>query len=159
MNDDTIRASVTVAVDPDAAFQLFTRDIDAWWRRGVKYRHAGSRSGIMCIEPRVGGRLFESFDAEQGPLVFEVGTVGVWDPPRRLTFSWRNVNYAAGEQTEVEVEFKPTATGTLVTVTHRGLGSLRPDHPARHGQAGGRYLRTMALWWGEQMTAFRQYSN
>lgn len=159
MSADAARVSVTVAIDPDAAFELFTVDIDRWWQRGAKFRHAGGRNGIICIEPRPGGRLFESFDAAHGAAVFEVGTVQVWEPPRRLTFTWRNANYGPDELTEVDVEFTPAASGTLVTVTHRGLGALRADHPARHGLAQGPYIRMIALWWGEQMTAFRQYSN
>jgi uncharacterized protein YndB with AHSA1/START domain len=159
MSGDTARVSVTVAVAPDMAFEIFTRDIDRWWRRGIKFRHAGQRSGFICMEPLAGGRLFESIDGDEGPHVFEVGKIRVWDPPRLLIFTWRNANYAPDEQTEVEIEFTPTTSGTLVNVTHRGLAGLRPDHPARHGLQHGQFVRMTGLWWGEQMVSLRAFSN
>jgi uncharacterized protein YndB with AHSA1/START domain len=156
MTSDTARVSVTVAVAPPIAFELFTDHIDRWWRRGVKFRHAGQRGGFIRLEPYVGGRLLESVDGEQGPHVFEVGRISVWDPPRRLAFSWRNANFAAEETTAVEVAFSATARGTLVSVTHRGLASLRPDHPARHGLQGAEFNRLIGLWWGDQMSSLRE---
>ena len=159
MSGATARVSVAVAVAPALAFEIFTRDIDRWWRRGVKFRHAGRRGGFICIEPRVDGRLFESIEGEDRPAVIEVGRIRVWDPPRLLVFSWRSANYAADEHTEVEVAFSATARGTLVSVTHRGLAALRPDHPARHGLQDGEFIRMTGLWWGEQMTALRDFVN
>lgn len=156
MIGDSARISVAVAVPPALAFEIFTADIDRWWRRGVKFRHSGSRSGLLCIEPAVGGRLFESFDHEGSERVIEVGRVQVWEPPHRLNFTWRNADYAANEHTAVDVEFAPTASGTLVTVTHSGLASLRADHPARHGLQGEEFSRMVGLWWGEQMSSLRR---
>jgi uncharacterized protein YndB with AHSA1/START domain len=88
--------------------------------------------------------------------VIEVGRIRAWEPPHRLAFSWRNANYAADEQTDVEVTFEPSSSGTLITVTHSGLASLRSDHPARHGQEGAAFSRMIGLWWGEQMSSLRQ---
>jgi hypothetical protein len=48
---DQVRVSVLVEVDPSAAFRVFTEEIDQWWRRGVKYRIAGDRRGIIHLEP------------------------------------------------------------------------------------------------------------
>jgi len=157
MTGDSARISVAVAVPPSLAFEIFTADIDRWWRRGIKFRQAGSRSSLICIEPAVGGRLFESFDADGSAHVIEVGRVRVWEPPRRLNFSWRNQTFAALEETEVEVEFAATSSGTMVTVTHRGLSALRADHPARHGLQGAEFSRMIGLWWGDQMSSLRQH--
>ncbi len=155
MTGDRARISVAVDVPPLLAFEIFTREIDRWWRRGGKFRHAGARHGLLRIEPAVGGRLFESIDGGSGPHVFEVGRVLVWDPPRLLAFSWRAANFAPHENTEVEVQFSPAGAGTLVTVTHRGLSALRADHPARHGLQGAAFSRMIGLWWGAQMTSLR----
>ncbi|HEY2144641.1 MAG TPA: SRPBCC domain-containing protein [Steroidobacteraceae bacterium] len=149
---------MAVAVEPTFAFEIFTNDIDRWWRRGIKYRHSGSRGGLLRIEPAVGGRLFESFDMDGTPHVVEVGRVRVWEPPSRLSFSWRNATFAAHEHTEVEIEFAPTTNGTLVTVTHSALSALRADHPARHGLQGAEFSRMIGLWWGEQMSSLRQFA-
>lgn len=158
MSGDQARVTVAVAVEPALAFRLFTEDIDRWWRRGPKYRHSGSRAGLICIEPQVGGRLFESFERGGAPQVFEVGRIQVWDPPHRLAFSWRNSNFSADEHTEVTVEFSATASGSLVTVTHSRLASLRADHPARHGLPPAEYVRMTGLWWSDQLISLRELS-
>ena len=49
MTGDSARVSVAVAVPPPLAFEIFTADIDRWWRHGVKFRHSSSRSGLLCI--------------------------------------------------------------------------------------------------------------
>jgi uncharacterized protein YndB with AHSA1/START domain len=157
VSGDRARVSVTVAVAPKQAFDIFTADIDRWWRRGMKFRQSESPSSLLCIEPKVGGRLFESFDAGGRSHVIEVGRVRVWEPPRALTFTWRNANFAPHEQTQVDVQFEPAGAGTLVTVTHTGLAALRPDHPARHGLQGAEFCRMIGLWWGDQVTALRVY--
>ena len=155
---DQAKVSVVVAVDPVDAFEIFTKETDLWWRRGLKYRLAGRRPGTLCFEAGLGGRLFESFETESGTHVYEAGRVIVWEPPSRLAFKWRAANFAPDESTEVEVLFEPTATGTRVTVLHRGWASIRPDHPARHGLEGAAFSRSMGLWWGDQLTSLREYS-
>jgi uncharacterized protein YndB with AHSA1/START domain len=158
LSGDQARVSVSVEVEPDDAFRIFTEQIDQWWRRGLRFRHAGTRRGFIRIEPRADGRLFESFESASGESVVEVGRVRVWEPPRRLVFSWRNANFAADEITEVEVEFRPMQSGTLVCVTHRGWAALREDHPARHGLVGAGFARMIGLWWGDQLTSLRRHA-
>jgi uncharacterized protein YndB with AHSA1/START domain len=86
-----------------------------------------------------------------------VGRVKVWEPPQRLVLTWRALNFAPDEHTEVEVRFEPSGTGTQVTVQHRGWASLRPDHPARHGLEGAALSRMVGLWWGDLMSALREF--
>lgn len=154
---DQATVSIWVAVEPAVAFEVFTEETDLWWRRGLRYRLAGRRPGSLCFEPGVGGRLFESFETPSGTHVHEAGRVTVWQPPSRLVFTWRNANFAVEESTEVEVLFEPTSAGTRVTVRHRGWSALGPGHPARHGLEGAAFSRMIALWWGELMTALREF--
>ena len=156
MSGDRARVSVSVAIPPSRAFHIFTADIDQWWRRGMKFRHSPARS-LLCIEPKVGGRLFESFEAQGMQQVIEVGRVCVWEPPRHLAFTWRNANFAPHEQTQVDIQFEPIASGTLVTVTHSGLSVLPAEHPTRHGLQGSEFPRMIGLWWGEQMSSLRLF--
>ena len=156
ISGDRATVSVSVAVAQATAFDVFTREIDLWWRRGPRFRF-GRRPGMLSFETSLGGRLFESFPSESGTHVIEVGRVTVWEPPSRLVFTWRNVNFADDESTEVEVLFAPTDTGTLVTVQHRGWGALRADHPARHGLHGADFSRMIGMWWGELMTGLREF--
>lgn len=152
---DQARVTVLVRVAPEVAFQVFTEEIDQWWRRSLKYRVAAKRS-VLCLEGRVGGRLFESWETKRGPRVIETGRVLAWEPPTRLVFEWRAVNFAPEEKTEVEVEFQPSLSGTLVTVTHRGWSKIRPDHPARHELEVVPFIRMMGMWWGDLMSSLRE---
>jgi uncharacterized protein YndB with AHSA1/START domain len=139
-------------------FALFTRDIDIWWRRSPKFRHAGAHDGRITIEPRAGGRVFESWRQDGVEREFDLGEVLVWQPPERLVFTWRNATFAPLEHTEVEVTFAEVGTGTLVTVQHRGWDHIRDDHPARHGLTGAAFARNLGLWWGDQLTALREFA-
>jgi uncharacterized protein YndB with AHSA1/START domain len=152
---DQAVASVLVRVAPEQAFRVFTEEIDRWWRRGLAYRVAGTRRGIIHLEPGVGGRLFESFETAAGERVVDTGKVVTWEPPHRLVFEWRAANFAPSEKTEVEVLFDPHPSGTFVTVTHRGWARIRPDHPARHGYEVPVFIGTMGMWWGNLLTSYR----
>jgi uncharacterized protein YndB with AHSA1/START domain len=155
---DRARAAIAVDVAPELAFRIFTEEIDQWWRRGLRYRVAGKRRGIIHLEGRVGGRLFESFESGSGTQVVESGRITAWEPPSRFVFQWRNENFAPAETTEVEVLFRAQGGGTLVTVTHRGWSTIRPDHPARHGLEAGPFLRMIGLWWGDLLSSLREHA-
>jgi len=143
-------ASVSVRVPPEVAFAVFTEEIDRWWRRGPRFRH-GAKGGIVHLEGRVGGRVFESFDER----VVEVGRLTEWEPPRRFKFDWRNETFTDGQWTWVEVIFAPTTSGTEVTVRHGGWEAIPDDHPARHGMDAVAFARSLGIWWGDQLTALR----
>ncbi len=152
----TATVAVRVAAARDVTFDLFTREIDRWWRRGPKFRHAGSHVGDITLEPRIGGRVFERWREGDRVHEFDLGEVLVWQPCERLVFSWRNATFAPLERTEVEVTFTDAGGGTLVTVRHRGWEALRDDHPARHGLVGAAFARNLGLWWSDQLTALRE---
>jgi uncharacterized protein YndB with AHSA1/START domain len=153
--EDEARVSVLVRVPPAEAFRVFTEEIDGWWRPGMRYRIGKNRS-VVHLEPKLGGRLFESFQTAAGDKVKETGRVTCFEPPSRLVLTWRAVNFAPNEETEVEVLFAPSPSGTLVTVCHRGWSRLRADHPVRHGQPPDAFLATMGRWWGDLMTSLRE---
>lgn len=154
---DQARATVRVEVAPEVAFAVFTEDIDAWWRRGPKYRVAGYRRGTLRLEPGVGGRLVEEIETRHGVRTVHSGTVTVWEPPSRLELIWRGINFAPDESTTVAVTFAPRGDATLVTVTHRGFGALRDDHPVRHGRTGAAFVATHGMWWGELLRGLRAH--
>lgn len=165
ISGDEARVTIGLAVPPEEAFRAFTEDIDLWWRRGRRFRQSpgdagggggGGGRGIVCIEPGAGGRLFESFDTPAGERVVDMGRTLVWEPPQRLLLQWRTANFAPHEYTEVEVVFKASGSGTEVTVVHRGWAAIRADHPVRHGRPAAAFIRSMGLWWGDQLTMLRQ---
>jgi len=155
LRGDQASASVLVRVAPAEAFRIFTEEIDGWWRGGLKYR-IGKRRSVVHLEPKLGGRLFESFETAAGPKVKETGRVTCFEPPTRLVLEWRAVNFAPEEKTEVEVLFEPSPSGTLVTVRHRGWSRIRLDHPARHGKEASVFLRHTGSWWGELLSSLRE---
>ena len=154
---DSAAASVYVAVSIDDAFEVFTAEIELWWRHGRKFRIAGKRPGRIVFEQRLGGRLFETVELPSGTRTFEVGTVVEWDPPRRVSLEWRGVNFAPHEKTLVEVTFTEVGEGTMVRVEHRGWSTLRKDHPARHGLVGAAFSRMIGMWWGDLLTSLREH--
>lgn len=155
---DGASAMVYVAVPCDEAFEVFTKEIDAWWRTGPRYRIAGKRRGELFFEPGPNGRVFETFEMDSGASkTFEIGKVLVWDPPNRLELEWRLSNFKADEKTFVEVSFVPQGEGTRVSVRHYGFAALRPGHPARHGMDGAAFSRTIGMWWGSLMTSLREH--
>jgi uncharacterized protein YndB with AHSA1/START domain len=155
---DRAVVSVLVEVEPTEAFRIFTTEIDAWWRGGMKYRLGKNRS-VVHLEPKLGGRLFESFETSTGTRIAETGRITSWEPPARMVLEWRAVNFAPSEKTEVEVLFDPSPSGTLVTVRHSGWSRIRPDHPVRHGQDQPAFIRRMGMWWGELMGSLREYAS
>lgn len=154
---DEARVTVLVAVPQAEAFRIFTEEIDAWWRTGLRYR-IGKQRSVVHLEPKLGGKLFESFETAAGPKVVQTGNVLVFEPPTRLVLEWRAVNFAPDERTEVEVTFAPSPSGTQVSVRHSGFAKLRGDHPVRHGAEPAAFIRDMGLWWGALMSAFREHT-
>ncbi|MDE3011410.1 MAG: SRPBCC domain-containing protein [Pseudomonadota bacterium] len=153
---DRVRVTVAVAVTPEIAFEIFTREIDLWWRRGPRFRHFTGDHALIAIEPCEGGRVFEQAGAD-GPAQ-ESGRVLVWQPPARLVFQWRIANFTQGEHTQVEVLFEAAAGGTAVTVTHSGWAAIRSDHPVRHGRQVTEFIDQTGRWWGSLLTSFRGYN-
>ncbi len=158
--EDAVRVSVTVPASRAVAFDLFTREVDLWWRKGPQYRVSGRNPGVLAFEPGVGGRLFETFETSSGPRVSVTGTITAWDPPGSFAFEWRGGNFTdADPSTTVEVRFEEASPDrTRVTVVHRGWSALRADHPVRHGQDAAGFLRMMGLWWGGLMTSLREHA-
>jgi hypothetical protein len=151
---DSVSVSTVVDVDPKTAFDVFTREIDAWWKRAPRYRFDPERSGRMRFECRLGGRLLEVYD-ESADDIIEVGRILVWEPGTRLVLQWRGRDFRPGDTTEVEVRFEPAAGATRVTLEHRGWDRLPADHPARHGFTGLAFADMIGLWWADLLVAMR----
>ncbi len=145
----TAAHSVEVPVNPERAFQLYTAEIDRWWKRGTYYWNDRARAQGLRFEPFVGGRFIEVYDVQTGEG-FEIGRIQVWEPGRRLVHTWRQADWPAGEQTIVEVLFEPVSKGTLVTVTHRGWEKITGGKLLRDGYEQG--LRDLLGWYAEEAT-------
>lgn len=149
---ETARVTTFVAVAPGDAFEVFTSEVDLWWRRGPRFRGGGAASELRFEQDGEGRRLIE----QSGEELFEIGRVRVWEPGKRLVLDYRLRNFAPGEQTEVEVRFEASGDGTRVTLEHRGWAAIHRKHPARHGLTGDAFSSLIGLYWGDVLTGFRQ---
>jgi len=152
MSSPTDSIVVTTVVDADAltTFEVFTEDVNDWWRQGPRFRGAG---GTLRFDPGEGGRLVQ-LDGDGAE--FEFGRITVWKPGERLVVGWRNRDFAAGETTEVEVRFEAVGPATRVTLIHRGWDALPADHPSRHGLVGSAFGAMQGVWWADQILALRR---
>ena len=107
-----IQRSVSVSWDPKAAFERFTAQFGAWWPVRT-HSIGGERVGRVVFEGHVGGRIFEEHSDGRR---FQWGQVLLWEPPRRVQFTWHPSRDPETAQ-EVEVEFTAEGSGTLVKLT------------------------------------------
>jgi uncharacterized protein YndB with AHSA1/START domain len=118
-----VNRSVSVSVPPERAFAIFTEQIGAWWPLGEGFAFAGERWQDMVIEGREGGRVYER--ARDGE-VFHIGSVRVFEPPRRIVFTWGEATEEWEGPTEVEVRFTEEDGGTRVELEHRAFERVGP---------------------------------
>ena len=152
---DKVRVQTFVRVAIADAFDVFTLELDQWWRRGPAYRVGGKQPGALHLEPELGGRIFEQY-GERGEGLHEIGTITAWEPPRHFAFTWRGINFAPGQSTTVEVWFEERSGGTRVTLEHRGFAALPDDHPVRHGKPVPEFIANLGMWWGGLLTSLRE---
>ncbi len=120
------RAEVVVDADAEPAFRLFTDEIGLWWRAGTRYWNDPERGLFLRLEPGVGGRWIEVYDAETG-AGFEVGRVTEWRPGERLGLTWTQSAWPPGRSTDITVTFAPAGPGrTRVRIEHAGFERLGP---------------------------------
>jgi uncharacterized protein YndB with AHSA1/START domain len=144
------RAEVVVDATPDAAFRLFTDDIGLWWRAHTRYWNDPDRGLHLRLEPGVGGRWIEVYDADAG-TGFEVGRVTVWEPGERLGLTWSQAGWSDGMTTDIEVTFEAAGGGTRVRLVHRGFELLGAGAaPARAGYQPG--WNEVLGWFAEHAT-------
>lgn len=122
--------SLRVNATPLEAFEVFTREIGAWWRPNGLFQLTPRGDGVLRFEPGEGGRLVT--DLPNGKT-FEIGRVTAWAPGERLAFSWRQATFTPEQVTHVEVRFEAVREETRVTVEHRGWDAIPQEHVARHG--------------------------
>jgi uncharacterized protein YndB with AHSA1/START domain len=148
--DANVSQSVEVPVDPPAAFTLYTSGINRWWKRDSWYWNDRDRARGLRIDPFVGGRFVEVYDEATGEG-FEIDRVRVWEPGRRVAYSWRQADWPPSEELEIEVGFTPTAAGTRVTIAVRGWEQVTGG--AEIGRGYGEGAKELLGWYAEAAAA------
>jgi len=144
--------ALRVPATPARAFEAFTRKIASWWRPDRLFQITPEGDGELAFEPGVGGRLLTRL---KGGETFEIGRISVWEPDRRLVFSWRQANFPPEQSTEVEVLFEPVGAETRVSIAHRGWDTIPRHHAARHGFPEHITLQRAAQWWRGSLASLR----
>lgn len=152
-----VLVALRVPATPTRAFAAFTGEIGQWWRpNGLFQFTPGRADGMLTFEPGPDGRLVENYPDGDA---FVVGHVRVWEPPHHLVLSWRQTEFAPGEETELHVRFEAVepaagnAAETRVVVEHYGWDRIPPEHAARHGLPLGTIQLRFAEWWQEHLAA------
>lgn len=117
-----VEKSILVPCAPGRAFHAFTSEIGQWWPLAT-HSVAQDQARDVAIEPRIGGRVFETDAAGQQS---DWGRVLEWAPPHRLVLTWHPGRAAPTGQV-VEIGFAVEGGGTRVTLRHRGWETLGAD--------------------------------
>jgi uncharacterized protein YndB with AHSA1/START domain len=137
----SVKRTLRVRVPIDRAFRVLTEKMGAWW---PATHHIGKTPFTeVVVEPRAGGRWFErgSDGAE-----CEWGTVLVYEPPKRVVFSWhlqKDWKFDPDMSRASEVFFEFVAEGpetTRLDFEHR--------HLERHGEGWEKIRDGVKEGWG-----------
>ncbi|OBI79948.1 SRPBCC family protein [Mycobacterium sp. E740] len=121
-----VRHDITVNAPLERAFRVFTERFGDFKPR--EHNLLGAPIVETVFEPRVGGHIY---DRGEDGSVCAWARVLVFEPPRRIVFSWDigptwQIESDLARSSEVEVVFIPESDGrTRVTLEHR--------HIERHG--------------------------
>lgn len=129
---EPIIMEVTVPRAPDEAFRLFTAGIASWWPAETHSLEHGKAE--VRFDGCAGGDIYEALDDGRRHVW---GSVIVWEPPSRVSFTW-HPGREASEAQIVEMRFVADAGGTRVTLEHRGWENAGVEGPIlRAGYANG----------------------
>lgn len=110
--------SIDVRRSAADAFRIFTEEIASWWPMETHTRAKmaeGQRTVRVMIEPRVGGRVYETLETGEE---LDWGEVRAWEPGARFAMGWR-LGRPVEQTTNVSVMFEPLDAQTCrVTLTH-----------------------------------------
>lgn len=144
--------SLRVNVSPQRAFEAFTNDIGTWWQPHALFQLTPRGDGTLHFIPGEDGRLIAKL---ANGKEFEVGRIITWQPGKKLTLTWRQASFAPDQSTMLTVLFEPVASGTRITVEHRGWETIPQDHVARHGFALMLFQQRQAEQWHNGLRALQ----
>lgn len=136
-----ISFELTLAVDPDAAFDAFTTGFGEWWPTDT---HSLSKKECIAVEFNrgFGGQIIERAKGRDNIIW---GQVETWKPGEKLSFTW-HPGWNAGDYTLVEVTFGLNDFGRcVIRLEHKEWENVGEIAPAlRDG-----YLKGWEIVFGE----------
>jgi uncharacterized protein YndB with AHSA1/START domain len=147
-----VKRTLRVAVPIDRAFRVLTEKMHTWWPA----THHISKKGFteIVVEPYAGGRWFERADDGEE---CEWGKVLVWEPPKRIVFSWNlqsDWRYSPDMARASEVSFEFVSEGsesTRVEFAH--------SHIERHGEGWEKIHKGVDAGWIEVLAPYESLLN
>lgn len=152
LDGSRVLVSTRIAAAPERVFAAFTEDIGAWWRPSPLFLFTDGPAGVLSFVPGPDGRLVET---KADGSEFVVGFVRRWEPPSRLSLTWREQSFSDEQVTELHVRFDDVDDGTRVTVEHVGWDRIPIDHVARHGFELTLFQRRFAEWFQALLAQLR----
>ena len=122
----SIVKTVTVPLDPDRAFALFTTGIDQWWPLEPHSVGGATSLGVTLSADGIVEKLADGTTTTWGEIL-------QWQPPSRVVMTWHPGADAGPAQTQVAVTFESTPDGTLVRLEHSGWERVEPARRAGYG--------------------------
>lgn len=114
---DPIIKEITVPLDKDRAFRLFTEEMADWWpleSHSMSAQEGGTPANSVDVPSEVGQQVIETKpDGSTAPW----GRVTEYEPGSAYGMSW-HVGRAEAEATHVRVTFTTVADGTRVQLIH-----------------------------------------
>lgn len=110
----------------------------------------------MSMEAGVGGRLLET---HEGGDVDQIGTIRVWEPPRRIVITWRPTSFSAEQETEVHIRVEPVDQISRIVIEHHGWDTVPDHHATRHGFPLLVFQHRLAEWWRDLLTSLGRHSS
>ncbi|MBL8552063.1 MAG: SRPBCC domain-containing protein [Hyphomonadaceae bacterium] len=151
----SVIVALRIKAAPQRVFDVFTREIAAWWKPNDLFQFTPRSPGVLAFEAGVGGRFTETL---ANGKVFEIGRITAWAPGEHLAFTWRQASFAPDQETHVDVRFERIGAETRVTVEHRGWDSVPREHVAKHGFPNEIFLQRHGEWWRALLALLRSAS-
>jgi hypothetical protein len=133
--------SIDVRRSAADAFRIFTEQISQWWPLATHTRAktaAGEVTVRVTIEPRVGGRVFETLhDGRE----LDWGAVSAFEPGSLFSVKW-TMGRPEAEYTDVSVRFEPlSAQSCRVTLTHENWERMGAEAERLRGAYNGGWVK------------------
>jgi uncharacterized protein YndB with AHSA1/START domain len=147
-----VYVALRVPANPARTFAAFTEEIALWWQPSRLFQLTPQGDGRLAFEPGVDGRLLTTLPNGEE---FEIGRILIWEPGKRLVFTWRPLSFTPEQSTEVEVCFEDVGDETRISIEHRAWDTIPQKHVARHGFPEHVTLQRVADWWRGSLTVLK----
>jgi uncharacterized protein YndB with AHSA1/START domain len=114
----SIVKTVTVPLDQERAFELFTAGIGQWWPLAT-HSVGGAASRLAMSPTAIVETLSDGSTTTWGEVL-------EWQPPVRVVLTWHPGEDSGPEQTHVAITFETTSSGTRVRLEHSGWERVEP---------------------------------